>query len=272
MFAKKSLGQHFLHSPNVIEKIITAAEFTGKETVLEIGPGKGVLTERLLEHAQRVVAIEKDRRLIPELSEKFKASIAEGKLTVVEGDALSVDIEHLGLTTNNFSLVANIPYYITGEILRTYLSGKMQPNLAILLVQKEVAERIARSKKESLLSLSVKVYGRPSYIATVPKGAFRPTPKVDSAILKIEQISRNFFADIDETFFFAVLKKGFGQKRKQLVGNLSSFAPRETILGIFDDLKLPPDVRAEDIPVSTWKNVANTLKLSTKSSYEDAVS
>ena len=266
MFAKKSLGQHFLRSEGALAKIVAASELSGVETVLEIGPGQGALTKRLLGVAKEVIAVEKDRRLIPYLTETLQSAISQGRLKLIEGDVLTLSPKELGLKTSSFTLVANIPYYITGEILRTFLSGELQPNRAVLLVQKEVAERIARAKKESILSLSVKAYGNPSYVGTVPRGSFRPVPGVDSAILKIDAISRDFFTDLDELFFFTVIKEGFGQKRKQLVGNLSSFASKEDILGIFDELNIPHDVRAEDISINVWKMLVTRLKLSTKSS------
>jgi len=263
MQAKKSLGQNFLTSQSALSKIVEAARLTGEEIVLEIGPGKGVLTEKLLKEARKVVAIEKDHRLIPLLKERFQTEIEVGVLELREGDILEISPEMLSFQDKSFVVVANIPYYITGELLRRLLSGKIQPSRAIFLLQKEVAERIAclpagrpgKKGKESLLSLSVKAYGKPRFVATVPRGAFSPAPNVDSAILSIEDISKGFFDAITEERFFEVLKLSFGQKRKQLIGNLKAMAPREKLESLFSSLGLPLTVRAEDLSLATWKQL-----------------
>lgn len=259
MEAKKSLGQNFLTSQGALRKILSASQLSGEEIVLEIGPGKGILTEQLLSAAKKVIAVEKDNRLIPLLTEKFEAELQKGSFLLHEGDILDIDLENIGLFDHAFTVVANIPYYITGELLRRLLSGKIQPNRAILLLQKEVVERIARSKKESLLSLSIKAYGKPTYVATVPRGSFSPAPTVDSAILSIESISRDFFDTISQERFFEVIKLGFGQKRKQLIGNLRSFAPREELESVFLSLNLPLTVRAEDLQLGSWKTLILAL-------------
>ena len=188
MRPKKSLGQNFLTSQSVVDKIVETANLNPKDVVLEVGPGKGVLTQALLEKAGKVIAVEKDDALIYLLKEKFAQEIKEEKLVLVRGDILKFDFEERGLKKSNYKIVANIPYYITGEFLRSVLSSDIQPSQMVLLVQKEVAERIARSKKESILSLSIKVYGEPKYIQIVKAGSFNPAPKVDSAILSIENL------------------------------------------------------------------------------------
>src|SRR3990172_2215572 len=178
MRAKKSLGQNFLTSRGVARDIVVAAQITPDDVVLEIGPGKGFLTEGLLQKAKKVIAVEKDERMVEYLKDKFREEIRNGKLELIHQDILSFDI-------SRFTLVANIPYYITGEILRTFLSGDLQPQRMVLMVQKEVAERIvarpssrrAGTGKESILSMSVKVYGTPCYIQKVPARYFSPKPK-----------------------------------------------------------------------------------------------
>ena len=200
--AKKSLGQNFLNSDGALDSIIKAGRVTKNDTVLEIGPGKGALTKRLLDTGAKVIAIEKDDRLIPILQELFAKEIQTKKLTLIHDDILEFDVSTYGLKTNNYKLIANIPYYITGEITRKFLSGNFQPSLIVVLVQKEVAERITtaiqgsskvKEGKESILSISVKVYGEPKYIQTVKAGCFFPPPKVDSAILLIDNISKKNF-------------------------------------------------------------------------------
>ncbi len=251
MLKKKSLGQHFLTSSHYIELIADTATVTKGESVLEIGPGEGALTAELLKRGARVTAIEKDRRLIPFLTERFRDAIADGSLTIREGDILELSAKDIGLHPG-YALVANIPYYITGAILEKFLTEELQPSRAVLLVQKEVAERIARSTKESILSLSVKVFGKPSYIKTVPAGAFSPPPQVDSAILKIEAISRqNFTAPEQERRFFSIVRAGFAQKRKLLKRNLESVLGEKAAFAL-TDAGIPDKARAEDVPLIDW--------------------
>jgi len=235
MEKKKSLGQHFLHSASYLNAVADAADIQQGETVLEVGPGEGTLTEVLLQRGARVVAIEKDSRLISFLQNKF----AGKEFEVIEGDALDLKIENLNI--ENYKLVGNIPYYISGALFKKFLTTEHQPSTLVFLVQKEVAERIARSKKESILSLSVKAYGTPKYIKTVPAGAFSPPPKVDSAILLVSDISRgNFKNAAHEARFFALIKKAFGQKRKML----------RTTIGI------DSSERPEDLPLSKWLDLS----------------
>lgn len=251
MKKKKSLGQHFLTSTHYLGAIADAAHITEGEQVFEIGPGEGTLTQELLNRGARVVAIEKDHRLIPILSERFSQAIAEGKLVLQEGDVLTSTAKDLQLE-KSYALVANIPYYITGAILEQFLSGEDQPSRAVVLVQKEVAERIARSEKESILSLSVKAYGKPSYIKTVPAGAFSPPPQVDSAILRIEAISRERFeSKAQEQRFFTLLHAGFGQKRKLLKRNLESVLGEDSLSALIE-AGIPEKARAEDVPIEKW--------------------
>ncbi len=250
MHEKKSLGQHFLTSRSALNAIVDIAEITPLDTVLEIGPGKGVLTEALLKRAGRVIAVEKDDRLIPYLAERFADEIASGKLSLIHDDALVFDPVTYHLKPNTYKLVANIPYYITGALLERFLSTTSQPSRMVLLVQKEVAERIiAKDGKESILSISIQAYGVPRYVKTVKARAFNPPPKVDSAILLIEHISRDFFSDMEETTFFRIVHAGFAHKRKRLATNLKVLAP-ESVLG---GARIPPNSRAEELSIGQWK-------------------
>lgn len=219
--AKKSLGQNFLKSEKVVSDIVKAAELSPNDTALEIGPGKGVLTEALLKKAGGVVAVEKDDRLIDFLKEKFSDEIASGKLKLIHGDILELDFGSCGLHDLNYRLIANIPYYITGLIMRKFLEGENRPSKIVLMVQKEVAERIvARNGKESILSISVKIFGQPKLVKKISASCFSPKPKVDSAILLIENISSPFKSPVGKKKFFEILKKGFSHKRKLLKRNL----------------------------------------------------
>lgn len=256
---KKSLGQNFLKSKSAIRSIVTAGDLAPDDTVLEIGPGKGVLTEELLATGANVVAIEKDDRLISELNEKFADHIKNNKFTLIHGDILDTPIERI-VGDKSYKVVANIPYYITGILFRKLLEKERQPTRMVVLVQKEVAERIvARDKRESILSLSVKAYGEPKVVEKVSKKMFSPQPKVDSAILLISNISKKFFDSISEESFFNVIRAGFSQKRKKVIRNLEQVIPIEKLKKVFGELKLDENMRAENLKLAEWKEVTSFI-------------
>jgi 16S rRNA (adenine1518-N6/adenine1519-N6)-dimethyltransferase len=242
MQAKKSLGQNFLMHAAIAERIADSAQIAKTDTVLEIGPGTGMLTRPLLARAKKVIAIEADGELFALLQKEFADAITAKKLELIHGDIRELDF---AILPRKYVVVANIPYYITGEILRSFLEAARQPSSMTLLVQKEVAVRIVRSKKESLLSLSIKAFGTPSYEFTVPSGAFRPAPKVDSAVLRIRDISRkNFKSRAEEAKFFELIHAGFAHKRKLLAGNLRTAGlPVPDMVG---------QSRAEDLSLAAW--------------------
>jgi 16S rRNA (adenine1518-N6/adenine1519-N6)-dimethyltransferase len=257
MHAKKSLGQNFLMHAETAERIAAAANLPENATVLEVGPGTGMLTRALLSRAARVLAIEADASLISTLEARFAKEIGEGKLDLIHADVRTLDTAAL---PPSYHLVANIPYYITGELIRTFLTARPQPSSITFLVQKEVAERIARSTKEGILSIAVKAYGTPKLVFTVPRGAFVPAPSVDSAVLHISGISRQHFATPDaEEQFFKVLRAGFAHKRKQLAGNLEEFASRSRVEVALSEAGILPRARAEDITLDQWLSLAATL-------------
>lgn len=261
--AKKSLGQHFLTSKIVPGWMCDAAALSAGEVVLEIGPGTGVLTRELLARGVRVIGLEADTRAIQVLEDTFGEEMGAGQLTLHHTDVRELDLGTFGLVPQGYKVVANIPYYLSGHLFRTFLETDTQPNTIVFLVQKEVAKRAAsdpkRDEKESILSLSVKAYGTPTYIRTVGRGHFAPPPQVDSAIIAINGINKNSFIDLSETFFFELLHLGFGQKRKQLLGNLSTRFDREEVLHSFSTLDLPTTVRAEDIAIDIWLQLAQKL-------------
>lgn len=260
MYAKKSLGQHFLKSERALATIVSSGELKPGDIVLEIGPGQGALTEKLLATSCQVLAVEKDNELHEFLKNKFVSEIASGQLTLVHGDILDFEPESYQLKANSYKLVANIPYNITGAIFKKFLGATHQPERAVLLVQKEVAERIAaRDDKESILSISVKAYGEPKFVEKVLAGSFAPAPAVDSAIIAIGNISKTFFAGFSEDDFFRLLRAGFASKRKKLSSNLSSIFPKEKVSAAFGIFKLDDNVRAEDVPVEIWGKLAQEL-------------
>ena len=253
IFAKKSLGQNFLNSDGALSAIIEAGKVKKGDTVLEIGPGKGALTKKLLETGAKVYAIEKDDRLIPILEELFAKEIKSGKFTLIHGDVLEFNPSSYKLKAGSYKLIANIPYYITGELIRNFLSELPQPELMVILVQKEVAERIvSKDGKESILSISVKVYGEPKYIQTVKAGSFFPPPKVDSAILLVDNISKKNFADVNEQKFFEIVRAGFAHKRKTISSNLKTFISREKLAS----LGINEKERAEKLSLKQWLEIS----------------
>lgn len=255
--AKKSLGQNFLHAPHVVGAMVHAARIMKGDIVLEVGPGKGVLTAGLLETGARVIAVEKDDRAIPFLQEKFASEIANGKLKIIHGDILDLSPLELGIESEKYSIVANIPYYISGEFLRKFLESKTQPTRIVVMLQKELAKRIVDEKK-SILSLSIKVYGEPKYITSVPRKFFRPIPNVDSAVLCIENISKKFFLDnqIDEKVFFERVKAGFSHKRKVLIRNLESVIAPKTLKALWEGEKWSVHTRAEELSLEQWNKIS----------------
>ncbi|MCK4386580.1 MAG: ribosomal RNA small subunit methyltransferase A [Candidatus Pacebacteria bacterium] len=273
--AKKSLGQNFLKSGKIVEKIIDTADLKSGDIVLEVGPGKGLLTEKLLEKAKKVSAVEKDDRLIGYLQKKFAREIKTGKLELIHNDILDFSTNNL---KPQYQIIANLPYYITGQFLRKFLSCDFPPSKMVVMLQKEVAQRITsnlgtrclslkKGGKESILSLSVKVYGEPKYIATVKAENFTPRPKVDSALLLIDNISKRFFKNINEENFFRLIRAGFSNKRKMLINNLSSKTStrnlgigylsfsKEGLADIFEKLEIPLKIRAEDLSLQDWKGL-----------------
>ena len=259
MRTKKSLGQHFLKAERALAKIVEAGRVDKMDTVLEIGPGTGTLTEKLLATSCQVLAVEKDDELYEILKIKFQKEIIKEKLTLVHDDILNFDLSKL--TATSYKLIANIPYNITGAIFKKFLETGYQPTTMVLLVQKEVAQRIVtQDDKESILSISVKVYGTPRYIETVKAGSFVPAPKVDSTIIAIENISKKLFDGFTEEAFFKILKAGFKSKRKKLSSNLSTIFPKDRVWETFQKLKLGENLRAEDVDIATWKQLVVSLK------------
>ena len=259
MYAKRSLGQNFLTSESAVDKIIDAGDVTADDIVLEVGPGKGMLTKKLLAFSDLVIAVEKDDTLFKLLQTKFKKEIENKKLKLIHGDILEFETNQL--TASSYKLVANIPYNITGVLIRKFLENNHQPECMVLTLQKEVAERIvSKDKKESILSLSVKAYGEPKYVQMVRAGSFSPAPKVDSAILLIENISKKFFDQFSEEKFFEILRAGFRSKRKKLSSNIGEIVEKSKVLKSFEELGLDPNLRAEDLDINGWKKLVACLR------------
>ncbi len=308
-FAKKSLGQNFLKSERALLDMVEAGDIQAGETIIEIGPGKGALTTKLLSKIRelnksnkkaselaKLVCIEKDDRLIPFLKEEYKKDIEDSILEIIHGDIIEIlnnkeQIEKITAQTNKqsksrpYKIIANIPYYITGLIFRGIFELEHLPTKIVMLVQKEVANRIIAygdngiqnikntegGGKESILSISVKLYGTPRRVSIVPRGAFVPVPAVDSAIITVEHIKRRIPKEHDAAFF-EMIHAAFSHKRKRLAKNLENFNTKLHISKnssakiegatttrtskdyekILIDLGLNKDVRAEDISIETY--------------------
>lgn len=261
--AKKSLGQNFLNSAVVPSWLVEAGEVKKGDVVVEIGPGTGALTKELLRCGAEVIALEADKRAIAVLEKEFVNEIASGLLKLQHTDVRMLNPKDLNLKDHSYKVVANIPYYLTGHLFRLFLESETQPKTLVFLVQKEVGKRatesILKGGKESLLSLSLQAYGETEYVRQVGKGHFTPSPKVDSAIVKVGNINRDNFKNLKREEFFKILHLGFGSKRKQLLGNLTKKYQREDLIRIFKEIELKEDVRAEDVPLKKWLELASKL-------------
>jgi 16S rRNA (adenine1518-N6/adenine1519-N6)-dimethyltransferase len=252
-FPLKRLGQVFLVKKEVVKKIIEAADLKKEETVLEIGPGKGVLTFELAKRVKRVMAVEKDKRLVEFLKKKKIKNVE-----VLEGDILKI-LKNLPPFEK---VVANIPYYLTSRLIRELLETKRRPKTIVLMVQKEVAQRVcAKPPKTNLLALTVQFWAKPKIVAFVSKDCFWPKPKVDSAILKIVP-SPPLLPPRSRKKFFQIVKAGFSQPRKQLANNLSKFfsIKKEEIQKWLLEIGVDPKVRAENLSFKNWLDLLNFIK------------
>jgi 16S rRNA (adenine1518-N6/adenine1519-N6)-dimethyltransferase len=214
-FANKSLGQHWLTDVSALEAMVIAAGIEAGDVVLEVGPGPGALTELLVEVAERVVAVEFDELLARQLPRRVTAA----NLEVYQQDILQFDLTQL---PPNYKVCANIPYYLTSKLLRTLSESSNPPSVVALLVQKEVAQRIAASPGDmSLLSVSVQWYFESELCEVVPAQSFVPPPKVDSQIIQLVRRQKPLFADVDTKVFFQLVKAGYSARRKTLHNSLS---------------------------------------------------
>jgi 16S rRNA (adenine1518-N6/adenine1519-N6)-dimethyltransferase len=249
------LGQNFLINQRAVEQIIATADLHVTDNIIEVGPGPGILTTQLAPLVNRVITIEKDASMIRLLSEV----LAEKKINNVE--IINQDILDYIPPSTHYKLVANIPYYITSPIIRKFLEAPEQPRKIVLLVQKEMAQRIcARPPHMSILAVSVQRYARPKLIATVRKGSFWPAPKVDSAIIEIVPLAQQPNLP-DSSRFFEMVKAGFSAPRKQLINNLSNNLrmPRSNIEKALSKIGINPQQRAETLTVANWQKLALLL-------------
>lgn len=269
----KGLGQNFLTSDAALDAIVAAAELTPEDVVLEVGPGLGLLTRRLAERAGVVVAVELDERMVAALREEVGD---RPNVHVVAGDILEVDpaaavsraLGREGAGDLRYKVVANLPYYITSAALRQLLEASVRPTLLVLMVQREVAQRITAVAggavgrgDMSLLAVSVQVYGEPEVVRRVPARAFYPRPKVDSAVVRIRVHPEPRVPDELRRAFFRVARAAFAQRRKQLVNSLSANLAlgRGVVQGALRAAGVEPSRRPQTVSIEEWVEIARSL-------------
>jgi len=245
---KKSLGQHWLHDETTLQAICDAAAVSDTDTVLEIGPGLGTLTKLLVAQAQQVVAVEFDAILAANLPNQVRSN----NLKVVQQDILSFDLTAMPA---GYKVVANIPYYLTSNLIRVLSESSNPPSTAVLLIQKEVAERVcAVPGQMSILSVTAQYFWEVSVGPIVPAELFTPPPKVDSQVLILEYRQQPLFKDVDTKQFFRLVKAGFSQKRKTLVNALSGglSISKDQAKALLDKANIPYNTRAQALSLEEW--------------------
>lgn len=259
----KSLGQNFLIDGNIVRKIVDEGDITPEDYIIEIGPGMGTLTEELALRAKKVIAIEIDDTLLPILDETL------GKydnVQVIHGDVLKIDIEKLieeNLSGGPVKVVANLPYYVTTPIIAKLIEDNLNLESIIVMVQKEVAERMEAGpggKEYGSLSVFVNFYSKPEIVVKVPKTVFMPQPKIDSAVIKLE--IKKELPDVDKDKFFKIVKAAFSKRRKTILNSLSTYGfniEKETIKEALEKLNINVDTRAENLSVEDFIKISKTL-------------
>jgi len=259
--AKKSLGQHFLTNTDILHCIVSAAELTPEDTVVEVGPGLGVLTKELAIHVRKVIAVEADAKLAAALGDIVSDF---SNVSVIQSDILQTDPavllknSEIELIASSYKVVANIPYYITSPILRHFLEASIKPSLMVVMVQREVGEAIVAQPGEmSILAVSVQFYGKPAIIDYVPAQSFYPSPKVDSAILQIKLYDQPLVSVPDTNKFFEVVRAGFSAPRKQFRNSLAQglgVSPQEAA-DFIEGAEINPRRRAETLNLKEWARI-----------------
>ena len=255
MPTNKSLGQHWLHDRDVLAHIADCADLNQTDTVLEIGPGLGTLTSELLRRSEKVIAVEFDAELARKLPGQFPGK----NLEVIESDILSFDLSDL---PTGYKVVANVPYYITSKIVQLLMTAENKPSLAVLLVQKEVAQRLAAKPGDmSILAVSAQLFADVTLGDIVPAEFFTPPPKVDSQVVILKTRSEPFLTDISEKDLFRVVKAGFSSKRKKLRSSLSGGLgiSKDDVESLLQKAGISPDNRAEELSLDNWQAIARVI-------------
>ncbi len=259
----KGLGQNFLYDENYLEKIVDAGEITKEDTVLEIGPGLGVLTEKMAPKAKKVIAVEIDQNIIPALKENLKDF---DNVQIINEDILKTDIKSITKNETTIKVVANLPYYITTPIITKLLESDINLERIVIMVQKEVAERLTSTvgtKDYGAITVFVNFFADTSLLFTVPKGAFVPSPKVDSAVVKLSLPKKEPVLVKNKDMFFKTVKGAFSQRRKTLLNSLSSFFntwSKEDIKNAIISSGFDENIRGEKLTISDFVKLSENLE------------
>lgn len=265
LWAKKGFGQHFLVDKSTLDQIINESSLTKKDTVIEVGPGPGVLTQQLCQYAGKVISIEHDRTILPalrEATEEFK------NLEVVQQDALKYPPP--SDPQKPYKFIANLPYNVATPLLRQFLTAPQKPDKIVVLTQLEVAEKICASEDQqnpgnsnmNVLALGIQVFGKPRIAKKVPPQAFYPPPKVDSAVLVIDPYEKPRIDSSVQELFFRIIHAAFHQKRKQLAGTLAKFLQKEksSLEAMLTKINIRPDIRPEKLSISDWEKLIEEVR------------
>ena len=258
--ANKKLGQNFLINEEIIDEIVQKAEITKNDVVIEIGPGLGSLTAKLLEKAQKVIAIELDDHLVTFLEKRFSLYT---NFELIHNDVLKVDLKEIISHYEHVKVVANLPYYITTPIVMKLLEEKLELESITVMVQKEVGERFCASpngKEYGAITVSILYYTNPQIVIDVPRDNFNPVPEVDSVVVKLELRKEPPVQIKDEKLFFRLIKAGFSQRRKTISNSLMGIGKtKEEMRKILEKLNLKENLRAENLSIEDFANIANLL-------------
>lgn len=258
--ANKVLGQNFLIDERVVQDMVDATYINNTDTVIEVGPGLGILTEEIVKNNCKVLAIEKDKNLIHYLENKFKEN---KNIAIINEDILKFETISYQLPTTNYKIIANLPFYLTSRFLRIFLEYKNKPSTMVLLMQKEVADRIvATNKNRSVLSVSCELYSKPEVIRQVSRKSFYPKPDVDCAVIKFDLYDKPKFNINDTKLFFRIVKAGFSARRKQIHNNLSNGLniSSENIKIILKKINIDPTRRAQTLSLEEWYLLYKNIK------------
>lgn len=263
---QKKYGQNFLIDTRVLDKIITSAEVTKEDCVLEIGPGIGTMTQYLAENAREVVAVEIDKALIPILQDTLSGY---DNVTIINEDILKVDINKIVEEKNNgqpIKVVANLPYYITTPIIMGLFESHVPLKSITVMVQKEVADRMQvgpGTKDYGALSLAVQYYAKPEIVANVPPNCFMPRPNVGSAVIRLTRYDKPPVEVKDESYMFGLIRASFNQRRKTLINGLlnsgNAGVTKEDILEVLEEMNLPTTIRGEALTLEQFAQLSNGL-------------
>ncbi|MBQ9266883.1 MAG: 16S rRNA (adenine(1518)-N(6)/adenine(1519)-N(6))-dimethyltransferase RsmA [Clostridia bacterium] len=257
--ANKRLGQNFLISDEIVEQIIEKSEITENDTIIEIGPGLGTLTKALLEKSKKVIAIELDPNMVDILKNRFITD----KLEIIYGDVLKVDLNEIIANEGSVKVVANLPYYITTPILMKLLEERYALKSITVMVQKEVGERICSEpgiKEYGAITVTTNYYSAPKIIIDVPRENFLPSPEVDSCVMKLDVLEKPSVMVANEKVFFELIRNGFNHRRKTISNSLASGnVPKEKIMQVLGELGIDEKLRAEDLSIEDYANIANRL-------------